>query len=82
MGNTIRDRADLRRQVKTLSAEGRLSAVVLIGMPIVLGLFIKLSNPDYISKLFSGQGLYLLGGGSLLMLIGSIWLFNLCKIEF
>ena len=27
-------------------------------------------------------GLYLLGGGSLLMLIGSIWLFNLCKIEF
>ncbi len=82
VGNTIRDRADLRRQVKTLSAEGRLSAVVLIGMPIVLGLFIKLSNPDYISKLFSGQGLYLLGGGSLLMLIGSIWLFNLCKIEF
>ena len=82
VGNTIRDRADLRRQVKTLSAEGRLSAVVLIGMPIVLGLFIKLSNPDYISKLFTGQGLYLLGGGSLLMLIGSIWLFNLCKIEF
>ncbi len=82
VGATIRDRADLRRQVKTLSAEGRLSAVVLIGMPIVLGFFIKMSNPDYMAVLFEGIGLYLLGGAGFLMLIGSIWLFNLCKIEF
>ncbi len=82
VGTTIRDRADLRRQVKTLSAEGRLSAIVLIGLPIALGLFINLSNPEYMSVLFSGIGLYFLGAAAVLMLIGSIWLFNLCKIEF
>ncbi len=82
VGATIRDRADLRRQVKTLSAEGRLSAVVLIGLPLVLGGFIKMSNPEYMAPLFAGIGLYLVGAASLMMLIGSIWLFNICKIEF
>jgi tight adherence protein B len=82
VGATIRDRADLRRQVKTLSAEGRLSAVVLIGLPIVLGLFIKMSNPEYMDPLFHGAGLYMVGAATLMMLIGSIWLFNICKIEF
>jgi tight adherence protein B len=82
VGTTIRDRADLRRQVKTLSAEGRLSAVVLIALPICIGLFIKTSNPEYMQPLFHGIGLYFLGGASLMMLIGSIWLFNICKIEF
>ncbi len=82
VGTTIRDRADLRRQVKTLSAEGRLSAVVLIGLPIVLGGFIKMSNPEYMDPLFNGIGLYMVGAATLMMLIGSIWLFNICKIEF
>jgi tight adherence protein B len=82
VGTTIRDRADLRRQVKTLSAEGRLSAIVLIGLPIALGMFINLSNPEYMSVLFHDIGLYFLGAAAVLMLIGSIWLFNLCKIEF
>jgi tight adherence protein B len=82
VGATIRDRADLRRQVKTLSAEGRLSAFVLVGLPIVLGGFIQSSNPEYMGALFEGFGLYLVGAASLMMLIGSIWLFNLCKIEF
>ena len=82
VGATIRDRADLRRQVKTLSAEGRLSAVVLIGMPFCLGGFINMSNPEYTQVLFSGFGVYLIGIAAVLMLIGSIWLFNICKIEF
>jgi tight adherence protein B len=82
VGTTIRDRADLRRQVKTLSAEGRLSAIVLIGLPIALGLFINLSNPEYMSVLFHDIGLYFVGAAAVLMLVGSIWLFNICKIEF
>ncbi len=82
VGSTIRDRADLRRQVKTLSAEGRLSAVVLIGLPLCIGGFIKMSNPTYMQPLFEGTGLFLLGGAALMMLVGSIWLFNICKIEF
>ncbi len=82
VAKTIRDRADLRRQVKTLSAEGRFSAFVLLGLPIAITLIIRASNPTYIAALGHGKGLYLAGGGVALMVIGAIWLMKICKIEF
>lgn len=82
VGQTIRDRADVRRQVKTLSAEGRMSAYVLLGMPIVVGIFLRKANPEYVDKLFHGTGLYMLGGGCVLMFIGTIWMLHLCNIKF
>lgn len=82
VSSTIRDRADIRRQVKTLSAEGRLSAYVLLGLPVAIAFMVRGSNPEYIAELESGMGLYVAGGGIALMVIGGFWLFNLCKIEF
>ena len=82
VGKTIRDRADIRRQVKTLSAEGRMSAWVLLGMPVALGAFLYTSNRDYIAELFHGVGLYMLGGGVVLMIVGTVWMLSLCKIKF
>ena len=82
VASTVRDRADIRRQVKTLSAEGRLSAYVLLALPIVIALMVRASNPVYIGELTRGVGLYLSGIGVLLMVIGGFWLFSLCKIEF
>ena len=82
VGQTIRDRADLKRQVKTLSAEGRLSAVILLGLPFTLAGFIKMSNPEYMDPLFKGIGLYLVGMAGLAMVLGGFWLLKICKIEF
>ena len=82
VSSTIRDRADIRRQVKTLSAEGRLSAYVLLGLPIAIAFMVRGSNPEYIGELEHGLGLYVAGGGVALMVIGGFWLFSLCKIEF
>jgi tight adherence protein B len=82
VGQTIRDRADLRRQVKTLSAEGRLSAIILLALPIVLAGFIKTANPTYMDPLFSGVGLWMIGAAGLAMTIGGFWLMKICKIEF
>lgn len=82
VAKTIRDRADLRRQVKTLSAEGKFSAYVLLSLPIAITLIIRASNPTYIASLGHGKGLYLAGGAVLLMVIGAVWLMKLCKIEF
>ena len=79
---TIRDRADIRRQVKTLSAEGRLSAYVLLGLPIAIAFMVRASNPEYIGVLQHGTGLIIALAGVLLMVIGGFWLFSLCKIEF
>jgi tight adherence protein B len=82
VATTVRDRADIRRQVKTLSAEGRMSAYVLLALPIAIALMVRASNPSYIGELTHGAGLYLAGVGIFLMVIGGFWLFSLCKIEF
>lgn len=81
IANTVRDRVDIRRQVKTLSAEGRLSAYVLLALPIGIAGMVQMSNPAYISELTHGIGLLVAGAGVLLMTIGGFWLFKLCKIE-
>ena len=56
VAKTIRDRADLRRQVKTLSAEGKFSAYVLLSLPVAITLIIRASNPTYIAALGHGKG--------------------------
>ena len=82
VATTVRDRADIRRQVKTLSAEGKLSAYVLLALPIAIAGMVRMSNPTYIGELTHGVGLWLAGIGLVLMTIGGFWLFSLCKIEF
>jgi tight adherence protein B len=49
---TIRDRLDLRRLVRTLTAQGRLSGWVLSALPVVLLVLLSLINPAYIHPLF------------------------------
>jgi tight adherence protein B len=49
---TIRERLDVRRLVRTLTAQGRLAGRVLSALPIALLLLISLINPHYIHPLF------------------------------
>jgi tight adherence protein B len=53
IGRLIRQRFELRGHVKSLTAEGRLSGVVLLGMPPSLLLFMFFSNYEYVSVFFS-----------------------------
>jgi tight adherence protein B len=50
---TIRDRFDLRRLVKTLTAQGRMARWILTLLPVFLGIMISLLNPSYMSPLFT-----------------------------
>ena len=50
---TLREREMLRRQVKALSAEGRLSAYALVGLPIGLFFYSMWANHDYVSLLWT-----------------------------
>jgi tight adherence protein B len=49
---TIRDRTKIQRQIKTLTAQGRLSGIVIAIMPFVLSLVLYLIEPTYIGTLF------------------------------
>lgn len=79
---TMRERAFLRRQVSSLSAEGRLSAYVLIALPLLIGGWFFYSDPSYMRPLYTTLiGLVMLVGSVVLILVGAFWMRRLIKIE-
>lgn len=83
VGRTIRERNQLRRQVKALSAEGKLSAYVLMALPVGITGFLSYSNPEYLSKFTEGLiGYSLIGVAVLLMIVGGLWLRKVVSIKF
>jgi tight adherence protein B len=80
VASTVRDRTRIRRQVSALSAEGRMSAWVLMVLPFGLGGMMAITNRAYLSPLFgTGTGLRLLGVGAVLLAIGGAWLRRIVK---
>ena len=79
---TMRERAYLRRQVGALSAERRLSAYILIALPIVVGGWFFYSDPGYMRPLYTTlPGLVMFVGSGVLIVIGALWMRALIKIE-
>ncbi len=83
ISSTIRDRQQLRRQVQAQSAEGRLSAVVLLLLPFGLAMVIMITSPDYLTPLVETTiGRILIGAGLVLMVIGTIWIRRIIRPVF
>jgi tight adherence protein B len=83
VGHTIRERNALRRQVKALSAEGKLSAIVLMTLPFGVGGFIGLTNPDYLARFTeSTAGYGMLAVMAVLLVVGAAWLKKTVSIRF
>ena len=76
------ERNQVMRQVKSLTAEGRLSAYVLLALPIVLAGALGLINPTYFVLLTSGVGLALAGASVVMLGMGALWFRKLCKLEY
>ena len=81
LADFIRAREEVRREINTLTAEGRISAWVLGGMPIVLLLAVQVLNPGYAKPLFEGKGLFVLAGCGLSILTGVGLIRRMVKIE-
>lgn len=82
VAQTLREREQVRRQVKVLSAEGRLSGIILTILPFGLGLYLAVVNPSYLKDLFTHPiGLLMLGGGAVAMFFGVIWMRKIVRIE-
>lgn len=79
---TLRDRESLFRQVAALSAEGRLSAAILIALPICLFVYMWFVSYDYLSLLWTTLvGILMLIGGAVLLVVGVIWMRQVIRIE-
>ena len=79
---TMQQRLRLRREVRTLTAEGRASAWILAVLPVALGAFILAVNRPYILELVhSLPGRVMLIGGLLLEIVGFWWMNRIVKID-
>jgi tight adherence protein B len=79
---TMRARVYLRGQIRTLSAESRISAKVLIALPLLMAAYLMLVKRSYLRPMYTtGVGVAVLIGGAVLVVIGALWLNRLTKIE-
>jgi len=79
---TIRERAELSREVRSLTAEGRFSATVLEIMPFFMAIVLYFMNPSYVSLLVvSPMGLAMLIVGIVLLVTGAFWLQRVVRVD-
>ncbi|MCL1144555.1 type II secretion system F family protein [Shewanella marinintestina] len=82
LARVIRLRFTFRRRVRTLSAEGRLSAWILILLPFVLFAVIYIQTPGYVGELTgTKEGNNLLMWGAIGMFVGGMWISKLIRID-
>ena len=85
LGNTVdtmRERAQLRRHVRALSAEGRLSAYILVSLPIFIGGWLFLTRRSYLRPMYTTTvGIVMLVLAVLLVGGGALWMRKLVKVE-
>jgi tight adherence protein B len=79
---TMRERAAVRRHVRALSAEGRLSAYILIALPLLVGTWLFLTRDSYMRPLYTTPlGLTMLIIAVVLVVAGTVWMRNVVKVE-
>jgi tight adherence protein B len=78
----LRERAKLRRTIKTLTAEGRLSAIILIVLPFVIGGLVGIVNRDYLKPLIETRlGNLMLALAAVLMIAGIFWMRAIIRVD-
>lgn len=83
VGHTIRERNQIRRQVAALSAEGKLSAYVLMALPVGISLFLAVTNGSYVVKFTQSViGYGLIGLSVVLMVVGGLWMRKVVSFKF
>jgi tight adherence protein B len=82
VAETMTQRERLRRDINALTAEGKVSSIVLGILPVGLGLAMWVINPEYMETLFKEtSGQFALVGAVLLMGFGFAWMWKIIQIE-
>lgn len=82
LSHVVRERFKIRGEVRTRTAQGRLTAGILIAMPPIMMLVLRFMNPDYEGLLFTDPlGPYMLGLAAGLQLVGAALLWKIVNIE-
>jgi len=82
LSNVVRERFRIYGEVRVKTAQGRLTAGILISVPPLMILMMRALNPSYIGVLFEDPiGPYILGAAAGLQVLGSIILWKIVNIE-
>jgi tight adherence protein B len=82
IGYLVRERFKILGQVKALTGEGRISGVVLMGLPIVLFFTVYYMNPEYVMLLFNREiGRKMITGAIVLQILGAFVIKKIVDIK-
>ena len=83
LSETVRERQRHARKVKALTSLGRMSAIVLVSMPVALAALMTLMSPSYMAPLYTtSSGHMLIVGCAVSMAIGSLLLKRIVSVRF
>ena len=78
----LRQRLKLMGEVRTLSAEGKLSAYILTSLPFGVALMVNIVNPEFMSVLWTDPaGLRVVGAALFMMVLGILWMRSIIRIR-
>lgn len=82
ISETINERVRMRREISALTAQGKLSGMILGCLPIVLAAVLQIIAPGYLAPLFNSDiGMMAVCGAGVLMLIGFLVIRRIVDIE-
>ena len=81
LSDYIRSRDEIRREVKTLTAEGRASAWMLGALPLVVLLAVQVLNPEYMTPMYRGWGIVWLAGTASSVALGVAIILKMVNIK-
>jgi tight adherence protein B len=82
LSRLIRKRFELKKRIQALSAEGRISAIVLISLPVGMALTLHFLSPEYLTPLFTDpMGQAMVAGAATMMILGAIVMKRMIAIK-
>lgn len=83
VNETIRERNEIKGHIRSLAAEGKFSAYILIAMPFGIVLMLTVVNPGYMDPMFNHPlGWAMIGASAVMMTIGSLWMRKIIDLKF
>ncbi|MGX1160148.1 tight adherence protein B [Arthrobacter sp. SLBN-100] len=83
VAGTIRERSEIKGQIRSLSAEGKMSAYVLMAMPVGVAFILAFINPGYLNVFVEKPlGLLMLVAAVAMFTVGGFWMSRVVKIKF
>jgi tight adherence protein B len=82
IASTVRARFSILRQLRTYTAQGRLTGYVVAALPVVVGITIYFLDPSYVSMLWTEKlGRFMMGTAIVMQVIGYLWIRKIVNIE-